>query len=666
MHSFTPSPSSTPSLTPHKASNAAQSRNPVSLRLYKVLGTNFDDEATREALRTLSDLYATPSHGKGKAVQRGGDELDGDDEESRSAAHARRNLRKDMEQKLAEGSRHFLAAFGEVDQSLLEKAGNLRQERQEVEVKKSIVELFLARFALSEEEIEAMTSRDVPLGQRFFGSMDRTERIRDDCRVLMAGEEGPTKAGLEIMSSTLSYLEQGYEKIARWCSYEFRQIGRDAHLEVTPTMREAVRRLRQRQELLTEALSELSQTRQASLLSSFLMALTRGGPSGLPRPIELHAHDPMRYIGDMLAWVHQAIAAEREFFESLFGLKADGRMVGSVRQFDDKSEEEDWIRELMDQAVGKLCVPLKVRVQQTVRSQESSIMSYKISNLLQFYLVTMHRTIGTDAILSKTLQEITEVAYKVFFDAVEALGRSLLRVPLDNSDLSLTPPISIIEHAQVLREIMNVYQSSLIGNEDEEKLISGFEHVLDIMVDPAIEMCTNAAEAKARAVPRWDMSVFVLNCLSYLLVINKQKALQATMNERVILLTDEHYRDIMVDAGLYDIITVCDKWDSSEPLSYIPTVRPQELKLALQKFSVWLSGLEVVQSQRLSRLSVQRLHTMIHQAALERMAEGYKVICDEVRKPENKYEAASTLLGSERPFGQVHLLWQIFGLEEKD
>ncbi|KAK0210475.1 oligomeric complex COG6, partial [Desarmillaria ectypa] len=718
MSSLTPSLSSTPSVAPRKVSTTTQSRNPVSLRLYKVLGTNFDDEATKEALRTLSDLYATPSSGKGKAIQRGEEELDGGDEGNRlhsndiveipsgeSAARARQNLRKDMEQKLAEGSRHFLAAFGEVDQklgelqkhvdamhaslddaekqlqltneassSLLEKAGNLRQERQEVEVKKSIVELFLAHFALSEEEIEAITSRDVPLGQRFFDAMDRTERIRDDCRVLMAGEEGPTKAGMEIMSSTLSYLEQGYEKIARWCLYEFRQIGRDAHLEVTPTMQEVVRRLRQRQELLTEALSELSQTRQASLLSSFLTALTRGGPSGLPRPIELHAHDPMRYIGDMLAWVHQAIAAEREFLESLFGLKADGRMVGSVRQFDDGSEEEDWIRELMDQAVGKLCVPLKIRVQQTVRSQESSIVSYKIANLLQFYLVTMRRTIGTDTILSKTLQEITEVAYKMFFDTVETLGRSLLRIPLDNGDLSLTPPISIIEHAQVLREIMNVYQSSLLGNEDEEKLISGFKHVLDIMVDPAVEMCTNVAEAKTKAVSRWDMSVFVLNCLSYLLsvlepfafTVNKQKALQATMDERIVLLTNEHYRDIMADAGLYDIIAVCDKWDRSEPLSYIPTVRPQELKSALQRFSVWLSGLEAVQSQRLSHLTVQRLHTTIHQAALERMVQGYKVICDEVRKPENKYEAASTLLGSERPFGQVHLLWQIFGLEEKD
>jgi conserved oligomeric Golgi complex subunit 6 len=107
-------------------------------------------------------------------------------------------------------------------------------------------------------------------------------------------------------------------------------------------------------------LTFLSETRQATLLSSFIAALTRGGPSGYPRPIELHAHDPLRYVGDMLAWVHQSIAAEREFLESLFGLKSDGRMVGSIRKFDSTDEEEDWIRELMDLAFGKLCMPLKV------------------------------------------------------------------------------------------------------------------------------------------------------------------------------------------------------------------------------------------------------------------------------------------------------------------
>jgi hypothetical protein len=98
-------------------------------------------------------------------------------------------------------------------------------------------------------------------------------------------------------------------------------------------------------------------------------------------------------------------------------------------------------------------------------------------------------------------------------------------------------------------------------------------------------------------------------------------------------------------------------------MSRIPATLPAQLQTALRNFSLWLSGLEVVQSPRLSQLTAQRLHIKIHQAALERLARSYQLICEQVKKPENKYEAASTLLGSERPFGQVNLLWQIFGLE---
>jgi hypothetical protein len=67
--------------------------------------------------------------------------------------------------------------------------------RQEVDARKSIVTLFLARFILNDEEVEAMTSRDVPIGRRFFAAMDKTEQIRNDCRILMSGEDGPTQAG---------------------------------------------------------------------------------------------------------------------------------------------------------------------------------------------------------------------------------------------------------------------------------------------------------------------------------------------------------------------------------------------------------------------------------------------------------------------------------------
>lgn len=46
-----------------------------------------------------------------------------------------------------------------------------------------------------------------------------------------------------------------------------------------------------------------------------------------------------------------------------------------------------------------------MRIQQTIKSQEGLIMTYKITNLVQFYLVTMRKTIGQDAVLTETLQQ---------------------------------------------------------------------------------------------------------------------------------------------------------------------------------------------------------------------------------------------------------------------
>lgn len=55
----------------------------------------------------------------------------------------------------------------------------------------------------------------------------------------------------DIMQATSSYLEQAYEKMFRYCCFEFRQMGKDAQTEVAPPLCEATRRLRQRPELLT-------------------------------------------------------------------------------------------------------------------------------------------------------------------------------------------------------------------------------------------------------------------------------------------------------------------------------------------------------------------------------------------------------------------------------
>ena len=128
------SPSKSPLLS---RSPSSQPSNPLSTRLYKVLASNFDDESTREALNTLAELYApavgsTSSHVQRKSVQRRenddeNEEEDGYDDTPKRvsvigesvpgdlAARARKNLKRDVESKLAESSRKFLDAFAEVD-----------------------------------------------------------------------------------------------------------------------------------------------------------------------------------------------------------------------------------------------------------------------------------------------------------------------------------------------------------------------------------------------------------------------------------------------------------------------------------------------------------------------------------------------------------------------
>jgi hypothetical protein len=69
------------------------------------------------------------------------------------------------------------------------------------------------------------------------------------------------------------------------------------------------------------------------------------------------------------------------------------------------AESGEWRNSSRMSTGGITLTPLQLRIQQTIKSQEGIIMAYRIANLLQFYLVTMRKTIGEDALLCKAIQE---------------------------------------------------------------------------------------------------------------------------------------------------------------------------------------------------------------------------------------------------------------------
>lgn len=67
-------------------------------------------------------------------------------------------------------------------------------------------------------------------------------------------------------------------------------------------------------------IEEYTLSRKSKLAEDFINALTRGGTSGNPAPIEMRAHDAQIYVTDMLAWVNKAILAEKQNLNTLFKL----------------------------------------------------------------------------------------------------------------------------------------------------------------------------------------------------------------------------------------------------------------------------------------------------------------------------------------------------------
>ena len=85
-------------------------------------------------------------------------------------------------------------------------------------------------------------------------------------------------------------------------------------------------------------------------------------------------------------------------------------------------------------------------------------------------------------------------------------------------DADLAAPLALRDSCQVLREIMSVYESSVLGDENPEEQRRGFKQILDAAVDPALEMCRRMADMNNKDATGWNRSVFLINCLDYLQV----------------------------------------------------------------------------------------------------------------------------------------------------
>ena len=100
---------------------------------------------------------------------------------------------------------------------------------------------------------------------------------------------------------------------------------------------------------------------------------------------------------------------------------------------------------ILDKILEGTCRPLRLRIEQVLASQSPAILSYKISNLINFYAVIINKIMLPTSQLSLCLKETIALADKSFYDTLNSSATFLLQSVREPTE-DLLPPTAVKEN----------------------------------------------------------------------------------------------------------------------------------------------------------------------------------------------------------------------------
>ncbi|CAK7209003.1 Golgi transport complex subunit 6 [Sporothrix curviconia] len=543
-----------------------------------------------------------------------------------------------------------LTAAHSATEPVLEEASALIDKRRNVDTRRKLLGAFVSHFVLSEDEIAILTQTAEPVDDRFFAVLKKAKKILKDCEVLLGFEETPS-LGSEVMTQTSKNINNGYQKLYKWVQREFKNLNLE-NPQIGSAMSRALRVLAERPSLFQSCLDAFAEARESILSDAFYVALTGSDETGAKggtghrrqgvKPIEMAAHDPLRYAGDMLAWTHSATVSEREALESLF--VADGGEL--ARGLKEGRENDVWhlveeegdadvevfdpvkaLNELVDRDLAGVARLLRQRMQQVVQANEDTILAFKLANLLNFYRLTFAKllsgnrragrsTEGEESSLVETLNGLETEALRHF--------RSL--APVDSAQ-----PDFLQDGLEQLVAIMKTYDTSLASPDSRE---SGFAPILAEALDPYLAGCEEMAKKATSAV---DSLIFTMNCLmaaretlsAYDFTTNRVSELQSEIDARAAALVDNQYGFFCEQSSVEALFAAlapltADSKADLQTATKLDLLQPQALTLCSQRLDDFLPSALMDAVENLKPLQDTRLAQQLTEEAAEKFCVNFE------------------------------------------
>ena len=564
--------------------------------------------------------------------------------------------------------RQQVAAAHKETAPVLEEASILMCQREQVESKQQILAAFNKHFVITDGEQNSLLSSGEPVDDVFFSSLSRVKSIHQDCQILLGNED--QTLGLEIMEKSSKLLNGAFQKLYRWIQNEFKSLNLE-NPQINASIRRALRILAERPTLFQSCMDSFAEAREHVLSDSFHAALT--GSSTEPdiqataKPIELFAHDPLRYVGDMLAWTHSTSVSEREALEALFISEGDEMSKGIQAGL----ESEPWSRDegeevepfdgrkalngLVNRDLAGVARVLRQRVDQVVQGHEDSVLAYRIANLVNFYRVTFNKLLGDDSLILKTLEALEESGMRQF----RAITRD--RIALVQSELPQAPadqavPDFLAEALDQMNAVMKSFDTSLTPPETREE---DFRPILAEALDPYLQGC----DALSKSLEEPANSIFSLNCLiatkktlaSYSFVLEKISEIDDTIEEQADKLTEYQHAWFLHTSGLHPLIAaLASLSEDEEDLRSVPNLlpfKPATLSQTSQTLDEFLPSAQMDAMENLKALQSQRVAQEITEEAASRFCLDFEFVESRITAADNLTVANNVESDDEEPHG---------------
>ena len=424
-------------------------------------------------------------------------------------------------------------------------------------MKKNLLISFKEKFTLNEYEEFVLNSGD--LNNEFFTTLARAERINENCSILLSLDN--PQLGLKIIAKSNQMINRSIDRIV---SYTNKTLGNMYSLSSKSrlaTLHQCFKYLQNKLNYFNSIVNTFSESRSKVLVDEFNRQVQgdfevngQGRSSSISsdsRPIYMSAHDPVRFVGDLLAYVHSVSVNESETITSIFTMGDDN----------DK-EFENIIQDVTDKILQSLSRPIKARVEQIVSTETKLSTLVQIFNLVELYNIMFTKQLGKAGNIVETVKQLIKVCQGRIFMIISNRLATIKNKNLTKLDLNLDlqPPEWIIEfYSDILPIVDQITTETILNLSPEEN-----EKFLNLIVNEPIQVFNEHVDHNKVFSEKKDVLIIKSNFLDLILSktipvsLLSEKVLE--VNEMIDKLTEEitqlELNNMLGQCGLYDYFNI--------------------------------------------------------------------------------------------------------------